>query len=71
MSRYEKANEWLLAFDTLSSAMYSNGEFGLIGYLPYLLIPFYPLCREQAAKRIERDTSDWDASNHLFDDFHR
>ncbi|KAI6127764.1 P-loop containing nucleoside triphosphate hydrolase protein [Pisolithus croceorrhizus] len=60
MSRYQQVNEWLVAFDTLSSAMYAEGEFELHGYLPYLLIPFHPLCREQRSQRMERDTSDWD-----------
>ncbi|KAI6045547.1 P-loop containing nucleoside triphosphate hydrolase protein [Pisolithus marmoratus] len=61
MSRYRQVNEWLVAFDTLSSAMYAEGEFELHGYLPYLLIPFHPLCREQRSQRLERDTSDWDS----------
>ncbi|KAI6166905.1 hypothetical protein EDD17DRAFT_1773912 [Pisolithus thermaeus] len=60
MSRYQQVNEWLVAFDTLSSAMYAEGEFELHGYLPYLLIPFHPLCREQRSQRMERDTSDWE-----------
>lgn len=60
MSRYRQVNDWLVAFDTLSSAMYADGEFELHGYLPHLLIPFHPLCREQRSERMERDTSDWD-----------
>ncbi|EEB87892.1 hypothetical protein MPER_14559, partial [Moniliophthora perniciosa FA553] len=28
-SRHEKANEWLLSFDFLSAAMYSDGDFAL------------------------------------------
>jgi len=60
MFRYQKANGWLAAFDTFSSAMYTEGEFELHGYLPFLLVPFHPLCREAAGKRVERDSSDWD-----------
>ncbi|KAN0077179.1 P-loop containing nucleoside triphosphate hydrolase protein [Tylopilus felleus] len=60
MSRYEKANEWLGMFDVISSAMYADGDFGLQAYLPYLLVPFHPLCRERAGNRVERDSTDWD-----------
>lgn len=67
MSRYLKANEWLAAFDTFSSAMYTGGEFELHGYLPFLLAPFHPLCQEAGGKRVERDTSDWDVSDSHID----
>ncbi|KAF9227797.1 hypothetical protein BS17DRAFT_726296 [Gyrodon lividus] len=60
MSRYEDATEWLGTFDVFSSTMYSDGDFGLHIYLPYLLVPFHPLCRERAGKRVERDSTDWD-----------
>ncbi|KAG9318593.1 P-loop containing nucleoside triphosphate hydrolase protein [Chiua virens] len=60
VTRYEMANEWLGTFDIFSSAMYADGDFGLQVYLPYLLVPFHPLCRERAGKRVERDSTDWD-----------
>ncbi|KAF9246412.1 P-loop containing nucleoside triphosphate hydrolase protein [Melanogaster broomeanus] len=60
MSRYEKANEWLGTFDIFSSVMYSESDFGLHTYLPYLLVAFHPLCRERAGTRVERDSTDWD-----------
>lgn len=62
LTRYEKANEWLGTFDIVSSAMYADGDFGLQAYLPYLLVSFHPLCRERAGKRVERDSTDWEAS---------
>ncbi|KAH0830674.1 P-loop containing nucleoside triphosphate hydrolase protein [Lanmaoa asiatica] len=62
VTRYEKANEWLGTFDIFSSAMYADGDFGLQAYLPYFLVPFHPLCRERAGERVERDSTDWDAS---------
>lgn len=40
--------------------MYTDGDFGLHGYLPYLLVPFYPLFQERGAQRIERDQADWE-----------
>lgn len=63
MARYEKANEWLGTFDIMSSAMYADGDFGLQVYLPYFLVSFHPLCRERAGNRVERDSTDWDASS--------
>ncbi|KAF9077157.1 P-loop containing nucleoside triphosphate hydrolase protein [Rhodocollybia butyracea] len=59
-SRYEKANEWLMTFDSFSSAMYNDGEFALSPYLAYTLVPFYPLFQERGAPRVERSQEDWD-----------
>ncbi|KAK0239840.1 P-loop containing nucleoside triphosphate hydrolase protein [Armillaria nabsnona] len=59
-SRYQKANEWLMTFDCFSSAMYTEGEFALSQYLPYTLVPFYPLFQERGGPRVERDQSDWE-----------
>ncbi|KAF5373912.1 hypothetical protein D9758_000776 [Tetrapyrgos nigripes] len=58
-SRFEKAGEWLMTFDTLSAAMYNDGDFALSPYLPYTLVPFYPLFQERGAPRIERNQDDW------------
>lgn len=58
--RYEKANEWLVTFDFLSSSMYTNGDFALSPYLPYTLVPFYPLFQERGGTRVERNQGDWE-----------
>ncbi|KAI6002015.1 hypothetical protein EDD15DRAFT_2228610 [Pisolithus albus] len=71
MSRYRQVNDWLVAFDTLSSAMYADGEFQLHGYLPYVLLPFHPLCPEQRSQRMQRDTCDWDLTTSTATLFHR
>ncbi|KAJ7510162.1 P-loop containing nucleoside triphosphate hydrolase protein [Mycena galericulata] len=60
-SRYEKANEWLVTFDMLSAAMYSDGDFALNQYLPYTLVPFYPLFKERGGQRVERSQVDWES----------
>ncbi|KAJ7709592.1 hypothetical protein B0H17DRAFT_1173775 [Mycena rosella] len=61
-SRYEKANEWLVTFDMLSASMYSNGgDFALNQYLPYTLVPFYPLFKERGGQRVERSQADWES----------
>ncbi|KAK7467394.1 Chromosome transmission fidelity protein 18 [Stygiomarasmius scandens] len=57
--RFEKANEWLMTFDYLSAAMYNEGDFALSPYLPYTLVPFYPLFQERGAPKIERNQDDW------------
>ncbi|RDB21482.1 Chromosome transmission fidelity protein 18 [Hypsizygus marmoreus] len=59
-SRYEQANEWLVTFDILSSGMYTNGDFALSPYLPYTLVPFYPLFQERGGQRVERNQADWE-----------
>ncbi|KAJ7905842.1 hypothetical protein B0H14DRAFT_2661855 [Mycena olivaceomarginata] len=61
-SRYEKANEWLVTFDLLSATMYSDGDFALSQYLPYTLVPFYPLFKERSGQRVERSQADWEAA---------
>ncbi|KAG7092737.1 hypothetical protein E1B28_009065 [Marasmius oreades] len=60
LSRHEKANEWLLTFDRMSAAMYSDGDFALAPYLPYTLVGFHPLFQERGAPRVEKDLTDWE-----------
>lgn len=43
-----------------SAAMYTDGDFALSPYLPYMLVPFYPLFQERGGPRVERDQADWD-----------
>ncbi|KAF9469336.1 P-loop containing nucleoside triphosphate hydrolase protein [Collybia nuda] len=59
-SRYEQANEWLVTFDMLSAEIYSHGDFALSAYLPFTLVPFYPLFQERGGQRVERNQADWD-----------
>ncbi len=49
-----------MTFDRLSSAMYSEGEFALNQYLPYMLVPFHHLFQERGGPRIERNQTDWE-----------
>jgi chromosome transmission fidelity protein 18 len=67
-SRYEKANEWLVTFDVLSMDMYLNGDFALSQYLPYTLVPFYPLFQERGGQRVERSQADWEVDPQLLRD---
>lgn len=60
-SKYEKAAQWLLHYDAFSSALYT-GEFSLVQYVPYTLVPFYPLFQERGGPKIERSQEDWDVS---------
>ncbi|KAL0066480.1 Chromosome transmission fidelity protein 18 [Marasmius tenuissimus] len=59
-TRHEKAIEWLLTYDRMSAAMYSDGDFALVPYIPYTLVGFYPLFQERGAPRVERDMTDWE-----------
>ncbi|KAJ3517397.1 hypothetical protein NLJ89_g519 [Agrocybe chaxingu] len=60
LRRHEQATEWLTTFDNFSSAMYSEGDFSLNPYLPYTLVPFYPLFQERGGERVERNQADWE-----------
>ena len=59
-ARYMKANEWLVAYDSLSSGMYTEREFGVQQYLSYALVPFFPLFQERGGPRVERPKADWE-----------
>ncbi|KAH9966853.1 P-loop containing nucleoside triphosphate hydrolase protein [Russula dissimulans] len=59
-ARYEKANEWLVAYDVLSGSMRTEREYGLLQYLSYALVPFFPLFQERGAPRVERPKADWE-----------
>nr|GAT51056.1 predicted protein [Mycena chlorophos] len=59
LSRFEKATEWLITFDLLSAAMYSDGDFALSPYISYTLVPFYPLFKDRNT-RVERSQVDWE-----------
>ena len=59
-ARYMKANEWLVAFDVLSGSMRTEQEYGVLQYLPYTLVPFFPLFQERGGPRVERPKADWE-----------
>jgi chromosome transmission fidelity protein 18 len=58
--RHAKAQEWLVTYDMLNSAMRNDRDYGLMPYLPYSLVPFFPLFQERGATRIERPKQDWE-----------
>lgn len=58
--KYSKAIGWLGNYDLLSNGMRSEREYGLMGYLPYMIVPFYPLFQERGAQKVERPKADWE-----------
>jgi chromosome transmission fidelity protein 18 len=42
--------------------MYNDGDFALNQYLPYTLVPFYPLFQQRGGDRVERNQDDWAVS---------
>ena len=60
--RYLKANEWLSTFDLMSGEMRLEREYALREYLPYTLVPFYPLFQERSAPKVERPKAEWEVS---------
>ncbi|KAI9446248.1 P-loop containing nucleoside triphosphate hydrolase protein [Lactarius indigo] len=59
-ARYIKANEWLVAYDVLSGSMRTEREYGVLQYLSYTLVPFFPLFQERGGPRVERPKADWE-----------
>ncbi|KAH9180738.1 P-loop containing nucleoside triphosphate hydrolase protein [Lactarius sanguifluus] len=59
-ARYIKANEWLVAYDVLSGSMRAEREYGVLQYLSYTLVPFFPLFQERGGSRVERPKADWE-----------
>lgn len=37
--------------------------YTMLQYLPYILVPFYPLFQERGAQKIERPKADWEVSS--------
>lgn len=52
-----------MTFDSFSGTMRSEREYGLLPYLSYLLVPFYPLFNERGAPKPERPKADWEVRN--------
>ncbi|KAH9981098.1 P-loop containing nucleoside triphosphate hydrolase protein [Lactifluus volemus] len=59
-ARYKKANEWLVTYDVLSGSMRAEREYGVLQYLSYTLVPFFPLFQERGGPRVERPKADWE-----------
>ncbi|KAI0273411.1 P-loop containing nucleoside triphosphate hydrolase protein [Gloeopeniophorella convolvens] len=59
-ARYIKANEWLVTYDMLSGSMRAEREYGVLQYLSYALVPFFPLFQERGGPRVERPKADWE-----------
>lgn len=58
--RFEKAAAWLTSFDSLSSLMRLEREYAMLPYLPYMIVPFFPLFSERGGQRVERPKTDWE-----------
>lgn len=59
-AKYSKAIEWLGNYDLLSNGMRSEREYGLMNYLPYMVVPFYPLFQARGGQKVERPKADWE-----------
>ena len=63
-TRFLKAGEWLSTYDLFSGEMWSEREYALMQYLPFLLVPFYPLFQERGLPKVERPKADWEVREH-------
>ncbi|KAH9028310.1 hypothetical protein EDB84DRAFT_278615, partial [Lactarius hengduanensis] len=59
-ARYIKANEWLVAYDSLSGSMRAEREYGILQYLSSTLVPPFLLFQEHAAPHVEWPKTDWE-----------
>ncbi|TFY61904.1 hypothetical protein EVJ58_g4212 [Rhodofomes roseus] len=59
-ARYLKAAEWLTSYDVLSGEMWTEREFALAEYLPFMFVGFYPLFQERGRPKLERPKATWD-----------
>jgi len=64
--KYSKAIEWLGNYDLLSNGMRSEREYALMNYLPYMIVPFYPLFQERGGQKVERPKADWEVWRLLY-----
>ncbi|EJD53229.1 P-loop containing nucleoside triphosphate hydrolase protein [Auricularia subglabra TFB-10046 SS5] len=60
LERFEKASEWLCHYDAISGVMRTEREYAMLQYLPYLVVPFFPLFSERGAPKVERPKADWE-----------
>ncbi|KZS88374.1 hypothetical protein SISNIDRAFT_479953 [Sistotremastrum niveocremeum HHB9708] len=60
ISKLRKAISWLCAYDAFSGGMRSEREYGLLGYVSYFLVPFYPVFAARGGPRIEMPKVDWE-----------
>ncbi len=44
----------------MSGEMRTEREYTLMQYLPYMLVPFYPVFQERGAQKVERPKADWE-----------
>ena len=60
--KYSKTVKWFGNYDLLSNEMRTEREYGLMHmkYLPYVIVPFYPLFQERGAREVERPKTDWE-----------
>ncbi|KIP08852.1 hypothetical protein PHLGIDRAFT_68643 [Phlebiopsis gigantea 11061_1 CR5-6] len=61
LNRFLKASEWLSTYDLFSGEMRSEREWALLQYLPFMLVPLYPLFQERGNPKVERPKADWES----------
>lgn len=47
-------------YDVFSGTMKSEREYGLLPYLSYAIVPFFPLFHERGGEKVERPSTDWE-----------
>lgn len=52
-------------YDMLNGAMRNDRDYGLMQYLSFALVPFFPLFQQRGNERVERPKADWEVHTPL------
>lgn len=63
LSRFSAGIEWLAAYDLLSSAMRSEQEYALMGYMAYSIVPVHKHFAAVGNPKVERPNAYWEVKN--------
>jgi chromosome transmission fidelity protein 18 len=65
---YEKAHDWLAAYDLYTTGLWQDREYAIMPYLSYTLAAFHPLFATKGGPKLERPHMDWEVglSDHLW-----
>ncbi|KAG8922627.1 hypothetical protein FRC01_013800 [Tulasnella sp. 417] len=58
--RYLKAQKWLTSFDLFSSTMRTEQEYAVLQYMPYMVVPMYPIFADSANPKVGNPRADWE-----------
>ncbi|KAG8995078.1 hypothetical protein FRB90_000281 [Tulasnella sp. 427] len=58
--RYLKAQKWFTTFDLFSSTMRVEQEYAVLQYMPYMVVPVYPIFADSGNAKVGNPRADWE-----------